>query len=50
MQIIDSWRERRRKQKAYRELSGFSDHILYDIGVTRSDLEALRRGRGLPQR
>jgi Domain of unknown function (DUF1127). len=50
MRIIDTWRERRRNIETYRQLSGMSDQMLADIGITRQDLAGLRRGHGLPGR
>lgn len=33
--------ESRRKQRAYRELAAMSDHDLEDIGIGRSDIDAI---------
>lgn len=43
--IIDSWREKRHQRAAYNQLSGLSASLLADIGLTRDDLDDLRRGR-----
>ena len=51
--IIDSWREKRHQRAAFNQLSGLSASLLADIGLTREDLEDLRRGRhrnGMAQR
>ena len=42
---FDSIRDRRRNRQTYRQLSRLSDQMLADIGLTRHDLDALRRGR-----
>lgn len=45
MNIIDTWLEKRRNRSTYRELATLSDQMLGDIGITRYDLDKLRRGR-----
>jgi uncharacterized protein YjiS (DUF1127 family) len=45
MNILDTWREKRRNHIAFTELSSLSERVLDDIGLTRADLETLRRGR-----
>jgi uncharacterized protein YjiS (DUF1127 family) len=47
---FEAWREKRRNRTAYRQLSQLSDKILFDIGLSRDDLDGLRRGRGVRQR
>ena len=36
---------RREARDAYAHLNHFDDHMLKDIGLTRRDVEGLRRGR-----
>lgn len=51
--VFNSWREKRHQRATYRQLSGLGPNLLADIGVTREDLDDLRRGRhrtGLTQR
>jgi uncharacterized protein YjiS (DUF1127 family) len=43
---FDHWRERRRNRATYHQLSRLSDSLLSDVGLTRSEVEDLRRGRG----
>ena len=44
---FDAFRDRRRNRQAYRQLVDLNDQMLADIGLTRHDLEQLRRGRGV---
>jgi uncharacterized protein YjiS (DUF1127 family) len=41
---LDAWREKRRYHHAYRQLSRLNDQLLSDVGLTRDDLETLRKG------
>jgi uncharacterized protein YjiS (DUF1127 family) len=51
--LLDTWRQQRRIANTRRHLNGLSDHILADIGLTRSDIASVgqqgpargRRGR-----
>jgi uncharacterized protein YjiS (DUF1127 family) len=45
LKVFDTWREKRNQRAAYRQLSGLGANLLADIGLTRDDLEDLRRGR-----
>ncbi len=45
LRVLDAWREKRHQRAAYHQLSGLSANLLADIGLTRDDLEDLRRGR-----
>ena len=38
-------RERQENRDAYTLLNRYDDHMLKDVGLTRSDVEGLRRGR-----
>ena len=42
---LKTLRDRRRQRQTYRQLAHLSDHTLADIGLTRHDLDALRRGQ-----
>jgi uncharacterized protein YjiS (DUF1127 family) len=44
MNIINSLIERGRRQRAYASLRQLDDHLLRDIGITRSQIGALERG------
>lgn len=39
-----AWKERRRNRDGARQLEAMSDHALNDIGLTRGDIPAVRRG------
>lgn len=48
--LLDTWRQKRRIANTRRHLSGLSNHILADIGLTRADiasgdLQGLMRNR-----
>ena len=47
IKTFDTWREKHRNRVAFRELSHLNDHLLSDIGLTRTDLQNLRRGRSV---
>lgn len=47
--LLDTWRQQRRIAKTQRQLSGLSDHILADIGLTRADIASVGPD-GLPRR
>ena len=36
--IFDTWRQQRRIARTRRHLQGLSDHLLADIGLTRTDI------------
>jgi uncharacterized protein YjiS (DUF1127 family) len=39
-----SWRTRRRRSREVQELAAFSDRELWDLGLGRSDLQAIANG------
>lgn len=39
-----NWKERMRNRDGARQLEAMSDHALKDIGITRGDIPAIRRG------
>ncbi|SMQ72903.1 protein of unknown function [Devosia lucknowensis] len=41
--ILDTWRKQRRINKTRRQLNGLSDHMLSDIGISRSDIASYGR-------
>ena len=41
--VLDTWRARRRAHKTRQELYGLCDRTLDDIGLTRSDIRTLGR-------
>jgi len=42
--LIDAWKERSRNRDGARQLDAMNDHQLKDIGLTRGDIPAVRRG------
>ena len=42
--LIGAWEERRRNIDGARQLDAMNDHQLKDIGLTRGDIPAVRRG------
>ena len=47
LQNFETWREKRRNRAAYRQLSLLSDQMLWDVGLTRGDLDSLRLGQAI---
>jgi uncharacterized protein YjiS (DUF1127 family) len=47
--ILDTWREKRRIRKTHQELYGLSDRTLRDIGLSRSDIRTIGQD-GVPHR
>lgn len=47
--IFESWRRQRRIGHTQRQLRGLSDHILDDIGLSRTDIALVGR-QDLPRR
>lgn len=44
--ILETWRARRRIRQTQQQLYGLSDQMLFDIGLTRSDIRSVgRNGR-----
>ena len=41
---FSNWKERMRNRDGARQLEAMSDHALKDIGITRGDIPAIRRG------
>ncbi|MEL6337135.1 MAG: DUF1127 domain-containing protein [Pseudomonadota bacterium] len=46
--LIERWRQGRARRKAIRELRGYDDALLRDLGITREEIVAYVEGR-LPQ-
>ena len=42
--LLDAWKTRRKNKEGARQLEAMSDHALKDIGLTRGDIPAVRRG------
>ena len=42
--LLDAWKTRRKNRDGARQLEAMSDHALKDIGLTRGDIPAVRRG------
>ena len=42
--FVDAWKTRRKNKEGARQLEAMSDHALKDIGLTRGDIPAVRRG------
>ena len=42
--LLDAWKTHRKNKEGARQLEAMSDHALKDIGLTRGDIPAVRRG------
>ena len=42
--VFEAWRVRRERNRAARTLSGLSDHMLIDMGISRSEAHGLVYG------
>jgi uncharacterized protein YjiS (DUF1127 family) len=42
--FADAWKQHMRNRDGARQLEAMSDHALKDIGLTRGDIPAVRRG------
>jgi uncharacterized protein YjiS (DUF1127 family) len=42
--FVDTWKTHRKNKEGARQLEAMNDHQLNDIGLTRGDISAVRRG------